>query len=199
MSDQIYQYIPGEMDWLLLNWMQRMHHDGELDHTLSQGVHTPFAFLSFMAARRLFFRISELNNITYACWFEPCMGNTFMSYYVAPDTRDQHEEKVFFLFDMINMAFSAGAKSICGFIKERESPQVTQKFIKLHIRLGYIYAGMVPHFFDGENCHAVAYTIENWEALQDGRWQRAWRQSRQSIDAAAIASGSRNGVVATAE
>ena len=198
MSDQVYIYQPGEMDWLLLNWMSRMQHDGDLDHTLSQGLHNPFAFLSFMAARQLFFRLTDLNNISYACWFEPCMGNTFMSYYVSPEARDEHEEKVFFLFDMINLAFTSGAKTICGLIQERETPAQTQRFIKIHLRLGYTYAGMVPHFFDGKDCHVVAYTVENWEA-QDGRWQRAWRRSRGIGDATIVASRARNGVGAAAE
>ena len=199
MSNVVYQYAPGEMDWLLLNWMSRMHHDGELEHTLSGGMQTPLRFLTFMKDRQLFFRLNELMNITYAAWFEPCMGNAFLGFYVSPDVRDQHEEKVYWLFDMINLAFSAGAKTIAGLIQERETPEVTQKFIKLHLRLGYVYCGMVPYFFDYKHCHVVAYTQENWEALQNGRWQTAWRRSRATGDAAALAGASVNGVVAAAE
>ena len=198
MSDVIYQYTPGEMDWLLLNWMTRMHHDGELEHTLSLGTHTPYAFLSFMAARQLFFKMTDLMNISYAAWFEPCMGNTFMGFYVSPDFRDQHEEKVFWLFDMINLAFTAGAKTVAGLIQERDTTHLTQKLVKLHIRLGYVYCGVVPHFFDGKNCHVVAYTAENWEALRDYGWQTRWRKSRK-FDTTAFAQSGVNGVVAAGQ
>lgn len=198
MSETIYQYTPGEMDWLLLNWMQRMHHDGDLEHTLSKAVQTPLAFLSFMAARRLFFRLSELNNIIYAAWFEPCMGSAFMSFYVSPEVRDVHTEKVYWLFDMLNLAFSSGVPTICGFIKERETQAVTEKFIKTHLRLGYQYSGMVPHLFDGHDCHAVSYTVESWEALKDGRWRKKWGAAR-GIGTTDITSGARNGVVAARE
>ena len=198
-SDPIYQYVPGQMDWLLLNWMTRMEHDGELTYTLSAGVRTPLVFLNFMAARHLFFRLTELQNISYACWFEPCMGNTFMGFYTSPDIRDQHEEKVFFLFDMINLAFECGTQTICGLVQERDTPNVTSKFIKAHLRLGYTYAGMVPHFFDGKDCHVVAYTIEQWEGNQGGRWQNAWRRSRGITASTQSTRVSGNGVVAARE
>lgn len=189
----IYKYEPGDMDWLLLNWMLAMKHDGELSHTLSQRVQTPATFLNFVSQRPLYYRLSELQTVTYVAWFEPIMGNAFMGFYIAPSARDQHEEKVFFLFDMLNMAFVSGVKVIVGLIQERATPFLTQKFIKLHMRLGYNYSGVVPCLFDGKDCHVVAYTATNWEALQDGRWQSRWRRNRELANAAAAAGRSVNG------
>lgn len=192
-ASQTYRYSPGEMDWLLLHWMTRMKHDNELEHTLSRGAHTPLAFLEFMAQRQLFFRLSDLHNISYAAWFEPLMGNTFLGFYVSPDVRDKHEEKVYFLYDMLNLAFTAGARVVVGLIQERTTARATQKFIKLHIRLGYTYCGFVPHLFDNENCHIVAHTIENWEGQCDGRWQSKWRANRRGAGPTFVASTSLNG------
>lgn len=192
MSD-LYKYEPGHMDWFLLNWMSRMQADGELNHTLSLGLHTPLAFLNFMAQRALYFRLDGFNNVTYAAWFEPIMGNCFMSFYVSPSVRNVQEEKVFFLFDMINMAFAAGVRTIVGLIQERDRPELTQKFIKLHLRLGYEYCGRVPYLFDNKHCYVVAYTIENWEAAQHGRWQSRWRRDRELASATAPTGAALNG------
>lgn len=175
---EIYQYDTSPAaDWMLLQWMERMRRDGELDHTLSCGNGTPSRFLAFFQSRRLFFTVDDFGNLTRACWIEPCMGSVFLSYYVSPDVRADQKEKVFFLFDIVNEIFNMGVPVIVGLIQERDDPKDTQRFVDLHERLGYSYAGVLDGFFDGKDCHLVQYKRSVWESWDNG-WQKRWRADR---------------------
>lgn len=176
---EIYEYFPSrEMDWILLGWLTRMQTDGELEKTLSVNQGTPSLFLQFFQHRRLFVTLDEFNNISRACWLEPCMGSVFLAYYIHPNFRSDQKEKVFFLYDIINQVFEYGANSIVGFIQQRPTSEETDKFIDLHVQLGYDYRGFLTRFFDGKDCHLVEMTAEKWR--QGGRWKERWSIDRQS-------------------
>lgn len=181
MSDElsIYEYYPEpQLDWMLLGWLNRMGSDGELSKTLSLGNGAPSTFLQFFQQRRLFFTVDAFNNLTRACWIEPCMGSIFLSYYIHPDVRADQKEKVGFLFDMISAIFESGVPVVVGFIQERDNRDETDQFIELHKRLGYTYRGSVPHFFDGKDCHIVAITSEDWRT-KPNEWKTRWQQWRR--------------------
>lgn len=177
MSLNIYQYYPcKELDWMLLGWMNRMQADGELEKTISVNNGTPSLFLQFFQNRRLFFTTDDFGNLTRACWLEQCMGSVFIGYYIHPDARRDQLNKVFFLYDILELIFSHGVPVVVGFIQERATTKETGKFIFLHERLGYKYRGFVPQFFDGKNCHIVAFTKEDWDV--GNGWKTRWQSAR---------------------
>ena len=182
---EIYEYFPcPEMDWMLLGWMNRMKSDGELSKTINCGDGTPSEFLAFFRPRRLFVTVDEFNNLTRACWIEMCMGSVFLGYYISPAARADHKNKVFFLYDIIGAVFSSAEHNVpvvAGFIQQRPTPEETNKFIALHVRLGYTYRGFIPKFFDGKDCHIVAMTREDWEGM-DSEWKRSWMADREHVD-----------------
>ena len=174
----IYRYLPTKQaDWILLQWLSRMETDGDLLHTLSESVRIPSEFLKFFESRPLFYKLDSFLNIAHAAWFEPCMGSAWLSYYVAPGFRKHQKEKCFFLYDMIDYAFKEGANCICGVIQERETPEATDIFIRIHERLGYTYSGRVKKFFDGKDAHLAAITDEEWEN-NNGRLKKFWHKDR---------------------
>lgn len=177
MARQIYQYVPcAEMDWVLLQWLDRMRNDRELNKVFSQGAHAPSSFLAMMQApRQLFFQLDGLGNLKYACWLEPCMGNVFLGYYAQPAYR-KNREGVHFLFDVFEYVFNAGVGTIAGFIQERKTPEETQAFIKLHEKMGYTYRGFIPLMFDGKDCHVVALTAEDW--AKPNKMKERWKRER---------------------
>ena len=179
MDKSVYRYVPGtDVDYVLLNWFNRMVHDGELTHTLSSAVRAPGQFLQFFLQRPLLYKIDSLYNITHAAWMEPCMGSVFLSYYVAPGSRGMNKEKGFFLYDVIDAVFVDGANTVCGIVKERATRADTKRIIEVHEFLGYTYSGRVKHFFDGADAHLVAITKDEWAALNSA-YKRAWARNRQ--------------------
>lgn len=196
---QIYQYLPGEADWILLNWMNKMKGEGDLEHTLSEGLHTPRAFLNFFAARYLFYTLDSFANIQYAIWFEPCMGSAFMSYYVDSSTRSKDMGRIWFLYDMMHRAFEQ-VNTLACFVKEREYPDDTAHFIGILERLGFQRCGVVPYFFDGQHCHVTMMTKVMWER-NNGRLKRRWIRERSRGNGRygpPVASGSDAGTFASA-
>lgn len=179
MDKNIYLYQPGvDMDYVLLHWLERMRHDGEIHKVVSKHNHTPSTFLAlFGPPRQLFFKLDDLGNLALACWIEPCMGSVFLAYYAQPAYR-KHREVAHFIFDCFDMVFTAGIPSLCGLIQERPTPEETSAFIKLHEKLGYTYRGNLPKFFDGKDCHLVAMTQEDWAT--DNAMKRRWRAHRQA-------------------
>lgn len=168
------------LDYVMLQWLEQMRKDGDLEHTLSAGVRTPFQFLAFINNRILLYRMDTFSNVTHALWLEPCMGSVFLSYYVRPESRVDHKSELLFLYDCIEAIFATGdVNAICGFIQHRQTDEATRRFIRLHERLGYTYSGRVEKFFDGRDCHVVAMTREAWEG-NDGRFKRAWRRARSA-------------------
>lgn len=175
----IFQYQPNEQnDWLLLDWLNRMRNDGDLDHTLSDGVHSASAFLLFFRTRPLFVKIDSLGNITHAVWLEFTMGSVFLSFYVHPGHRHYSKNTLFFLLDIIDKLFDEGVNCIAGVIQERATPEITDKFIRQHERLGYQYSGRLPDFFDGKDAHIVSMSASQWENF-NGWSKKLWRQQRQ--------------------
>ena len=179
----VYLYQTHQLlDLVMLQWLEQMRRDGDLEHTLSAGVRTPFQFLQFINNRILLYRVDTFSNVTHALWLEPCMGSVFLSYYVRPEARVDHKSELLFLYDCIDAVFAAGdVNTICGFIQHRQTDDETRRFIRLHERLGYTYSGRVEKFFDGRDCHVVAMTREAWEA-NDGRFKRAWRRARSASE-----------------
>lgn len=178
MALQIYQYYPcRELDWMLLNWMTRMERDEELNKTISVGNGTPSMFLQFFQNRRLYFTADDFGNLTRACWIEACMDSVFIGYYIHPDARRDEKNKVFFLYDILDEIFKLGVPVVVGFIQERPSTKETKQFVFLHERLGYTYRGFVPKFFNGEDCHIVAMTEDDW--AKGNEWKRRWEQERK--------------------
>lgn len=163
MDNTVYRYSPSQqMDYILLQWLERMRHDGELSKVISSGNHAPSSFLSFMGPPRvLWFQLDSLGNLSYACWVEPVMGSVFLSYYAQPAFR-RNREVLYFIYDIRDMLFKAGVPVICGLIQERETYDETKAFLKLHSNIGYTYRGALPNFFDGKDCHLVAITKEDW-------------------------------------
>lgn len=172
----VYQYMPSPaMDYILLQWLERMRHDGELDKIISKGNQAPSTFLHFMGSpRALWFQLDSLGNLAYACWIESVMGSIFLSYYAQPAYR-KNREVAHFIFDMFDMIFKSGIPVICGLIQERPNEEEHEAFLRLHEKMGYQRAGMLPHFFDGKHCYLVALTAESWDKpnVMKARWQRA--------------------------
>lgn len=183
MDRQVYQYHPSQqMDYILLQWLERMRHDGELDKVISKGNQSPSTFLHLMGTPRvLWFQLDSLGNLAYACWCEYVMGSMFLNYYAQPAYR-KNREVAHFIFDMFDMIFKAGIPVICGMIQERPTPEETEAFIKLHEKMGYQRCGMVPHFFDGKNCYFVALTAEEW--AKPNKMKARWEKARASKKAA---------------
>ena len=180
---QVHRYVPStEMDSILLVWRAVMVAEGEFAHTFSQTVEAPSAFLHFFDHRPLVFTIDEFGNIVHAAWIELCMGSVFLSYYVAKGARYQQKKKYQFLYDIIDQAFREGANSVVGVIQERDTPEATQSFIEIHRRLGYVYGGRLPKFFDGKTAHLVTITNTRWATLEDdedgGKFKRSWLRER---------------------
>lgn len=178
-----YRYSPSdEMDYILLNWRATMLADGDFDHTFSQGVRTPSAFLHFFSERGCVFRADDFGNLTQACWVEPCMGSAFVSYYCSRGLRNGQKEKVFFLYDVLDQLFEEGANCVVGIIQERDTPEETETAIQIHRRLGYIRAGRLPKFFDGKTAHLVAMSRDRWlyldKDIKYGGRKRIWRKHR---------------------
>lgn len=171
-----------------------MKTEGDLEHTLSLSVRSPSAFLNFFQTRPLIYCLDELLNITHAAWVEPCMGSVFLSYYVAPAARARQKEKCYFLYDVIDRVFQDGVNCVVGIIQERETPSMTDEFIKIHERLGYTYSGRLPYFFDGKTAHLVSMSRRDWEQ-NNGRFKIRWRRERQAeVDRAEhLASGDHGG------
>ena len=179
LAEGVYQYQPNERnDWILLNWLNRMNHDGELNHTLSEGVHNASAFLLFFRTRPLFVKVDDFENVTHAVWLEFSMGSVFLSFYVHPAHRRFQKRTLSFLLDIIDKLFEEGVNCIAGVIQERATPELTDKFIRQHERLGYHYSGCIPEFFDGKNAHIVSMTKAQWEQ-HNGRGKRQWRAEKQ--------------------
>lgn len=183
MARQVYQYIPSQqMDYILLQWLERMRHDGELDKIISKGNQAPASFLGLMGnPRSLWFQLDSLGNIAYACWIEYAMGSIFLSYYAQPAFR-KNREVAHFIFDMFEMIFGAGIPVICGLIQERPDEDENEAFLRLHEKMGYQRCGMLPHFFDGKNCYLVALTAESW--AKPNKMKMRWERDRASKKAA---------------
>ena len=202
-SKSIYIYQTNELlDYVILQWLERMRRDNELTFTLSESVRTPLQFLCFFINRPLLYRVDAFGNLTHACWFEFTMGSAFMSYYVLPEARVHHKQKVFFLYDCIDAAFMTGINSIAGLIQHRATDDITRRFINIHERLGYTYSGRAEQFFDGRDCHLVSMTRDAWENNNNG-WKSAWRRhyagtggGQPVVDAAGIGHGEPNGAAA---
>jgi len=167
MNKTVYQYTPcKDHDYALLQWLERMRHDGELDKVIAQNSQAPSAFLQmFSQPRQLYFKLDEMGNIALAVWIEPCMGSAFLGYYAQPAYR-KNREVVHFMFDMLDSIFNYGLPMVCGFVQERPTPKETAAFIKLHEKMGYTYRGFIPKFFDGTDCHIVALTAEDWKSME---------------------------------
>ena len=179
LDNRVYQYSPSpQMDYILLQWMERMRHDGELDKTISKANQSPYTFLAFFQQpRQLWFQLDELGNLSLACWIEPCMGSVFLSYYAQPAYR-KNREVAHFIFDCFDMIFKAGIPVICGLIQQRPTEQEMEAFLKLHEKMGYIRSGKLPKFFDGKDCHIVCLTAENWS--KPNKMKERWERNRKS-------------------
>lgn len=175
---EVYRYQPGEVDWLLLNWLTVMRNSGDIDHTLSAGMNNPSTFLQFFRVRALLYTLDDMQNISRAVWVEPVMGSVFFSMWIGAGQRFFDRESVMFYFDAIQRCYNEGANTIAGIIKERATPQITDAFIRQHERVGYVYSGRLENFFDGAHAHLVAMTREQWEN-QDGRVHRWWRRQSE--------------------
>ena len=186
MDRTVYQYYPSiQQDYILLQWLERMRHDGELDKIISKGNQSPSTFLNLMGnPRRLWFQLDSLGNLSYACWVEYAMGAMFLSYYAQPAYR-KNREVAHFIFDVFESLFSNGIPVICGLIQERPTPEEMDAFLKLHEKMGYKRCGMLPYFFDGKNCHLVALTAEDWAKpnAMKARWQRARSKKAPMVEA----------------
>lgn len=174
----VHRYRAGEADWLLLNWLSVLRTSGEIEHTLSKGVNSPSAFLSFFQYRPMVYTTTSLGNVDRAAWIEPSMGSVFLGFWLAEDKRYYNKDSLVFLCDVIDQCFVEGANSLAGVIKERATPEITDAFIRQHERLGYSYCGRLPNWFDGENAHIVAMSAVEWENF-NGRAKHAWRRWRE--------------------
>ena len=177
----VIQYTPGrDMDYALLNWMERMINDQDIDKTLTSAQKTPSKFLEFFRVRPLFFQVDDLSNIKRACWFEPCMGSAFWGIWIHPGARTtEPKANIQFADFMINEAFKSGIPTLVGLIKDRPTIAETAKFIMLHSKAwGFSYQGKVPKFFEGRDCHIVALTAEDWQAWVEAKAARPSSQSR---------------------
>lgn len=181
MNSEVYQYFScKEMDYILLNWLERMRHDGELDKVISRNNQSPSTFLlMFQQPRQLFFKLDNLGNIAYAAWVEPCMGSVFFSFYTSLSHR-RKREGLRFLCDMFRMVFDAGVPIICGFIQQRPTPKEMSNAIQMHKKLGYRYRGYLPHFFDGKTCHVVTLSKEDFEAKDELNKNRRMAYSKKA-------------------
>lgn len=171
LKQPIYQYVPSaEVDYSILLWQSRLLNDGEFGKTFSKPLEAPSAFLMFFQSRPLFFQVDEFNNIQRAAWFEPWLTGLFMGFYIHPSMRHtEPKQNILFLHTMLDMALQT-YPVVIGMIQERPTPEETEKFLKLHERLGYERIGKVPYLFDNQTAHFVAITRENFNGRRQKRW-----------------------------
>lgn len=169
-------YIPGtNADIPLLNWYAQLGASQDLQKLLGPSVWPMAAFMRHFTDPNVLVMYLEDERGWYAvAWTFPMLGGGTWGLWVREDRRPTGNRAIVdFIMTSLSIAFEH-FPVLVNTTKQESMVAKTQ-------RLGYTYLGKIPVLFEGEDCHVLYQTRENFEPISL-RWRQRYerRQDKRS-------------------
>lgn len=161
------EYVRGQdYDTALAAWYVQLVKDGDLEKILGSSLWALGAFMEhFRSCCFLLYEADELG-WWYVSWLFPFMHGGTWGVWFRQDRRgriNSHRVGVQHLRESLRRAFEIYPV----LVNTTKQPAIVAKTRKL----GYTYLGEIPLLFDGEPCHVLYLTKEQFYA-DNARWER---------------------------
>jgi hypothetical protein len=160
-------YSPGqELDIELVQWWEHLVRDGDLTKLVGSSLWPLSAFLAHFAACPTLLYDTDEHGWTVVAWVFPFMGGGTFGCWIRPDQRLGGSRKN--LRCIVN-ALHRGFDLYPVLINTTKQDAIVPKTEAL----GYTYVGKIPYLFDGESCHVLYMTKEQFSAHAQ-KWSRLY-------------------------
>lgn len=165
-------YQPGQRgDVELLTWYSQLVAGDDLQKLVGPSLFGMAAFLRHFTSPELtLWYIGDEHGWWGVAWCFPILGGGSWGLWLRPDKRGSGSREVMaFTMDTLALAVSVYPVLVNT---TKQAPVVAKTE-----RLGYTYLGVIPRLFEGEDCHVLYMTSEQFEPIYE-RW-RAYYERRK--------------------